>query len=78
MRTKVHGCWFAPLGASAAARIAFTMSSRGTGSGEKSRIERRLRMVARKRSDAAERSSSVSSTATWGRRGSGMPVMVGR
>ena len=30
--TNVHGCWLAPDGAVPAARIAFSISSRGTGS----------------------------------------------
>ena len=33
--TNVHGCWFAPDGAEAAVRIAFSISSRSTGSVEK-------------------------------------------
>jgi hypothetical protein len=39
--TNVHGCWCAPLGAVPAARIAYSISRRSTGSGEKCRVVRR-------------------------------------
>ena len=45
--TNVHGCWFAPDGAEAAVRIAFSISSRSTGSVEKLRTERRSRISSR-------------------------------
>ena len=55
--TNVHGCWFAPDGAVPATSIAFRISSSGTGSEEKNRTDRRVRMRSRNASERASASS---------------------
>src|SRR4051794_16166186 len=60
MTTNVHGCWFAPDGAVPAARMAFSISSGGTGSSEKCRTERRSATRARNSRERRNASSSES------------------
>jgi hypothetical protein len=56
--TKRHGCWLAPDGPVPAAAMALRTISIGTGSRENERTVRRVRMRARKRSEAAMLSSA--------------------
>src|SRR5436190_15702253 len=65
--TNVHGCWFAPEGAVAAVRIAFSISSCGTSSGEKWRTDRRVAISSRnsrERRSASSASRRVNSSGT--------------
>src|SRR4051794_17841791 len=73
MTTNVHGCWFAPEGAVPAARIAFSISSRGTGSSEKWRTDRRSATRAR---NSRERRSASSSESRSKLRGAGVYVLL--
>src|SRR4051794_20495167 len=73
MTTNVHGCWFAPEGAVPAARIAFSISSRGTGSSEKCRTERRSATRAR---NSRERRSASSSESRSKLSGAGVYVLL--
>src|SRR3954471_13033149 len=73
MTTNVHGCWFAPEGAVPAARTAFSISSRGTGSSQKWRTERRCDTRARK---SRERRSASSSESRSKLSGAGVYVLL--